>query len=312
MVASIIGSLPHTRNKCWARRGSGFLPAEGASGTITRPSAGMNGTGWKNIPSSAPSRPSLGARPGPDGLGSFTTGGSGPSGRNRGNRSADRRGEVSPVSFLPPVAGPQGLLQRSRGLRHGGYALLRPPRQRRCVGEPLPVQAGWKGKPSFVSGVPPDYFSRTGQLWGNPVYDWDALRKSRYAWWVSRVRHNLKLFDLVRIDHCRGLVAYWEVPARNRTAVKGKWVPVPAGDFFRTLARKIPQGSLVAEDLGFITPEVRAMLDGLGLPGMRVFCLPSIPGPGRSIMPLTTTSSGISSIRGPTTTTPSGAGLKRR
>jgi len=126
------------------------------------------------------------------------------------------------------------------------------------------------GRSAFVSGVPPDYFSRTGQLWGNPVYDWDALRKSRYAWWVSRVRHNLKLFDLVRIDHCRGLVAYWEVPAKCRTAVRGKWVPAPAHDFFRTLLRKVPQGSLVAEDLGYITPEVRAVLDGFGLPGMRV------------------------------------------
>jgi len=137
-------------------------------------------------------------------------------------------------------------------------------------GNPSLFKLDEKGNPSFVSGVPPDYFSRTGQLWGNPVYDWGALRKSRYAWWVSRVRHNLNLFDLVRIDHCRGLVAYWEVPAKNRTAAKGKWVPVPAGDLFRTLARRIPQGSLVAEDLGFITPDVRAILDRYGFPGMRV------------------------------------------
>jgi len=137
-------------------------------------------------------------------------------------------------------------------------------------GNPTLFKLDERGRSSFVSGVPPDYFSRTGQLWGNPVYDWGVLRKSRYAWWVSRVRHNLKLFDLVRIDHCRGLVSYWEVPAGSRTAAKGKWVPAPAGDFFRTLARKIPPGSLVAEDLGFITPEVRAVLDGLGLPGMRV------------------------------------------
>jgi len=137
-------------------------------------------------------------------------------------------------------------------------------------GNPSLFKLDQEGRPAFVSGVPPDYFSRTGQLWGNPVYDWGALRKSRYAWWVSRVRHNLKLFDLVRIDHCRGLVSYWEVPAKSRTAVKGKWEPAPAHDFFRTLLRKVPQGALVAEDLGFITPEVRAVLEGIGLPGMRV------------------------------------------
>jgi len=137
-------------------------------------------------------------------------------------------------------------------------------------GNPSLFKLDEKGRPSFISGVPPDYFSRTGQLWGNPVYDWGVLRKSRYAWWVSRVRHNLKLFDLVRIDHCRGLVSYWEVPAKCRTAVRGKWVPAPAHDFFRTLLRKVPQGSLVAEDLGYITPEVRAVLDSFGLPGMRV------------------------------------------
>lgn len=137
-------------------------------------------------------------------------------------------------------------------------------------GNPSLFKLDEKGRPVFVSGVPPDYFSRTGQLWGNPVYDWEALEKSRFAWWVSRVAHNLKLFDLVRLDHCRGLVSYWEVPAKSRTAVRGRWVPAPAGVFFRTLLRKVPRSALVAEDLGFITPEVRAVLDSLGLPGMRV------------------------------------------
>lgn len=127
-----------------------------------------------------------------------------------------------------------------------------------------------RGRPAFVAGVPPDYFSRTGQLWGNPVYDWDALKKSRYVWWVDRVRHNLKLFNLVRIDHCRGLVSYWEVPAGHKTAARGKWVPVPTGDFFRVLLGKVPRGAMVAEDLGDITPDVRAELDRLALPGMRV------------------------------------------
>lgn len=147
-------------------------------------------------------------------------------------------------------------------------------------GNPSLFKLDQEGRPAFVSGVPPDYFSRTGQLWGNPVYDWGALKTSRYAWWVSRVRHNLKLYDLVRIDHCRGLVFYWEVPAKSRTAVRGRWVPAPAVDFFRTLTRKIQPGALVAEDLGFITPEVRAVLDGLRLPGMRVLLFAFGPGTG--------------------------------
>ena len=127
-----------------------------------------------------------------------------------------------------------------------------------------------EGRPAFVAGVPPDYFSRTGQLWGNPVFDWGAHRKGRFAWWVSRIRHSLKLFDLVRIDHFRGLVSYWEVPAGHRTAARGTWVPAPAPELFRAVLRKVPRSALVAEDLGDITPEVRAFLGRLGLPGMRV------------------------------------------
>jgi len=137
-------------------------------------------------------------------------------------------------------------------------------------GNPSLFKLDAKGRPAFVAGVPPDYFSRTGQLWGNPVYDWDALKKSRYGWWVDRVRHNLKLFNLVRVDHCRGLVAYWEVPAGRKTAAKGRWVPAPVDDFFRVLTRAVPRAGLVAEDLGDITPDVRAVLDRLALPGMRV------------------------------------------
>jgi 4-alpha-glucanotransferase len=147
-------------------------------------------------------------------------------------------------------------------------------------GNPRLFKLDSAGHPVFVSGVPPDYFSRTGQLWGNPVYDWQALKESRYAWWVTRIRHNLDLFDLIRIDHCRGLISYWEVPAKNRTAARGQWVPVPADDFFRTLLRKVQRNSLVAEDLGFITPEVRAVLDRFELPGMRVllFAFDSLEG----------------------------------
>jgi 4-alpha-glucanotransferase len=125
-------------------------------------------------------------------------------------------------------------------------------------------------RPSVVSGVPPDYFSETGQLWGHPVYCWDALQKSDYAWWLQRLGHQLSLFDVVRIDHFRGLVAYWEVPASEKTAINGKWIPVPVDDFFNKLMRRYPCLPIIAEDLGTITPDVREIMCRYGLPGMRV------------------------------------------
>ncbi len=125
-------------------------------------------------------------------------------------------------------------------------------------------------EPRFVAGVPPDYFSETGQLWGNPVYDWDALRTTRYHWWMQRFEHNLGLFDIVRVDHFRGFVGYWEVPAGERTAIKGRWVKAPADDFFDALLRRFPALPIVAEDLGVITPDVKEVMARFGIPGMRV------------------------------------------
>jgi 4-alpha-glucanotransferase len=125
-------------------------------------------------------------------------------------------------------------------------------------------------KPSFVAGVPPDYFSETGQLWGNPVYRWDVLKEKRYAWWMRRIKHNLQLFNLVRIDHFRGLVAYWEVPAEEKTAINGTWVDAPAEDFFQALIEQFPDSPIIAEDLGIITPDVREHMDRFGFPGMKV------------------------------------------
>lgn len=125
-------------------------------------------------------------------------------------------------------------------------------------------------RPLVVAGVPPDYFSRTGQLWGNPIYRWDVLTQTRYGWWIKRMEHNLKLFDLVRIDHFRGFVGYWEVPAEEETAIKGKWVGAPAMDFFDELTRKFPFLPIVAEDLGTITPDVMEVMDHFGFPGMKV------------------------------------------
>ncbi len=125
-------------------------------------------------------------------------------------------------------------------------------------------------KPISVAGVPPDYFSKTGQLWGNPVFDWDALRNTRYEWWIRRIKYNFKLYDLLRLDHFRGLVAYWEVGAGETTAINGKWTPAPARDFLNTLLKYFPALPLVAEDLGIITPDVRETMRVFGLPGMRV------------------------------------------
>lgn len=125
-------------------------------------------------------------------------------------------------------------------------------------------------KPALVAGVPPDYFSDTGQLWGNPVYSWEKLRETSYEWWISRMEHNLKYFDLVRLDHFRGFVAYWEVPATEQTAINGKWVRTPCREFFDTLLRRIPSLSIIAEDLGIITPEVREIMSVYEFPGMKV------------------------------------------
>lgn len=121
-----------------------------------------------------------------------------------------------------------------------------------------------------LAGVPPDYFSETGQLWGNPVYDWDVLKESKYGWWINRLKHNFKLFDLTRIDHFRGLVAYWQVPTGEKTAIKGEWVPVPIKDFFKELKKKFHKFPVIAEDLGIITDDVRQVMARYNLMGMKV------------------------------------------
>jgi len=125
-------------------------------------------------------------------------------------------------------------------------------------------------RPSFVSGVPPDYFSRTGQLWGNPVYRWEKLRDTGFDWWIRRMAYHLDLFDAVRIDHFRGFVAYWEVPAGEETALNGKWVEAPGDDFFRALSGRFSHLPIIAEDLGVITPDVKEVLHRLGFPGMKI------------------------------------------
>ena len=121
-----------------------------------------------------------------------------------------------------------------------------------------------------VAGVPPDAFARTGQLWGNPLYDWSALRADDYRWWVERMRRMFELVDLTRIDHFRGFVSYWAVPERNKTAAKGRWLRGPGEDLFETLESALGDLPVVAEDLGVITEPVVRLRRALGLPGMVV------------------------------------------
>jgi 4-alpha-glucanotransferase len=125
-------------------------------------------------------------------------------------------------------------------------------------------------QPIVVAGVPPDAFSVTGQRWGNPLYRWDVCKARRYDWWIQRMKCTLETCDIVRLDHFRGFESYWEIPASEPTAVNGKWVPGPRDDLFRALHASLGDLPFVAEDLGLITPEVNALRERLGMPGMKV------------------------------------------
>lgn len=127
-----------------------------------------------------------------------------------------------------------------------------------------------EGQPTVVSGVPPDYFSATGQRWGNPLYRWDVLKESGYHWWIDRFHRTFALVDVVRVDHFRGFESYWEVPADEETAMNGRWLPGPGRDLFDAVRAELGELPVIAEDLGLITPEVEQLRDELGLPGMRV------------------------------------------
>lgn len=127
-----------------------------------------------------------------------------------------------------------------------------------------------KGAMTAVSGVPPDFFSETGQLWGNPLYRWDVLRHEKYEWWIERLRWLLKTVDIVRIDHFRGFEACWQVPAGEQTAINGAWVKVPGLSFFKSVREQLGDLPVIAEDLGVITREVDALRDACGFPGMKV------------------------------------------
>ena len=125
-------------------------------------------------------------------------------------------------------------------------------------------------RPLMVAGVPPDYFSATGQLWGHPIYNWEAIRDAGYSWWLDRIGHNLKHCDVLRIDHFRGFAGYWEVPASETTALNGRWQDGPGAHFFSAVLKRFAQLPIIAEDLGVITPDVRELMAQFGFPGMKV------------------------------------------
>jgi 4-alpha-glucanotransferase len=127
-----------------------------------------------------------------------------------------------------------------------------------------------KGRPTVVAGVPPDYFSKTGQLWGNPLYNWERVAYHGYDWWIDRFRSALSLHDMIRVDHFRGFEAHWEVPADEKTAVNGRWVKGPGEALFHALNAALGKVPIIAEDLGYITPDVEALRDKLSFPGMRI------------------------------------------
>ena len=126
------------------------------------------------------------------------------------------------------------------------------------------------GKPTCVAGCPPDEFSETGQLWGNPIYDWEAMDKDGYAWWIERLRESFKIYDIVRIDHFRGFESYWEVPAGSETSASGKWVKGPDYKLFAAVKEELGDLNIIAEDLGFMTDEVIELRERTGFPGMKI------------------------------------------
>lgn len=142
-----------------------------------------------------------------------------------------------------------------------------------------------EGRQQVVAGVPPDYFSETGQRWGNPLYDWERMAAEGHAWWVARLRTQMRLFDLLRIDHFRGFAAYWEIPAESETAIAGRWVQGPGAALFEALETALGALPLVAEDLGVITEDVTALRDGLRLPGMKILQFAFDGGPDNPYLP---------------------------
>lgn len=141
------------------------------------------------------------------------------------------------------------------------------------------------GQPNVVGGVPPDYFAKTGQLWGNPLYRWEVHARENYQWWMERLRSTSSLVDIIRLDHFRGFAGYWEVPAREQTAENGRWVPGPGSGFFHRVKEVFDELPIIAEDLGDITPDVIQLRDQFGLPGMKIMVFAFNSGESNEFLP---------------------------
>jgi 4-alpha-glucanotransferase len=175
---------------------------------------------------------------------------------------------------------------RARGIRFiGDLPFFVSPDSSDVWAHPEFFQLDERRRPRFVAGVPPDDFSADGQLWGNPVYDWDALRRTDYRWWVDRVRALLVHVDLIRLDHFRGFAAAWHVPAGATSARSGQWLPGPGADLFRSTREIMGQLPFIAEDLGLITPDVRRLREEFHLPGMKVLQFAFDGNPGNPFLP---------------------------
>lgn len=142
-----------------------------------------------------------------------------------------------------------------------------------------------EGRPTVVAGVPPDYFSESGQLWGNPLYHWESVAYHGYTWWIERFRSAFTLYDLLRIDHFRGFESYWEVPAHEKTAINGRWVKGPGDNLFHAVRNALGELPIIAEDLGVITPEVEALRDRFDFPGMKILHFAFGSGPDNPYLP---------------------------
>lgn len=127
-----------------------------------------------------------------------------------------------------------------------------------------------KGELSFIAGVPPDEFSATGQCWGNPLYNWEYLKKTKFSWWLKRIKKSLELYDILRIDHFRAFESFYSIDAKTRDAINGQWIKTPGKEFFKILKRELPEAKIVAEDLGVITNEVKDLLNFTTYPGMKI------------------------------------------
>lgn len=141
------------------------------------------------------------------------------------------------------------------------------------------------GRPSLIAGVPPDYFSKTGQRWGNPLYRWNEIAQEGYAWWIDRFRILMGVVDVIRVDHFRGFAQYWAIPARNRTAENGTWMQGPGAELFTTLEKALGPLPVIAEDLGIITEDVTALREAFGYPGMKILQFAFGSGPDNAYLP---------------------------